>query len=98
MHTFTWFLVLTVFIISTYGRNRSVVKQESSLCIENVYKMPLFTSRSIRIIFNRTRLKQLNIKTIYLHATINDPKVAEFRKNVYSVHKIFNVNTDIERK
>ncbi|CAF3448050.1 unnamed protein product [Rotaria sp. Silwood1] len=74
------------------------MKQVSSLCINNnSFTIPLFTTRMLRMKFNRTRLKQLNIHTIRLHAFISDQKVAEFQDHRDKIEKVFHLTKNIKQ-
>ena len=60
--------------------------------------MPLFTTRLLRMTFNRTRLIQLNIRTIRLHAFISNRKVAEFQDHLYTIQQVFYLRNNTKRK
>ncbi len=92
------FILLIISISQSDCRNRSIIIKEPSLCINNTYTIPLFNTQSIPIPFNRTRLKQLNIHTIRIRASIRDRKVAEFRNNHHIIKKVLHLEKNTERK
>jgi len=96
MPKFIIFIFLTIFICRSDCLNRSIIIQESSLCIKDNYVMPLYSTRFLRMTFNRTRLEQLNIDTLYIRTSIVDQKVANFEDHQYTVKKIFHLMHNTE--
>jgi hypothetical protein len=92
------FILLIIYISPSDCRNRSVIIKEPSLCINNTLSIPLFDTQSIRMTFNRTRLKQLHIHTIRIRTSIEDRKVAEFENNRHVIKKVLHLKNNIQGK
>jgi len=92
------FIFLTIFIFSSDCQNPSIIIPDLSLCIKDNYVMPLYTTRFLRMTFNRTRLNQLNIHTISVRTSIVDQKVADFEDHLPTVIKVFHLLNNTEGK
>jgi hypothetical protein len=90
------FILLIIYISPSDCRNRSIIIKEPSLCVDNTYTIPLFDTQSIRMTFNQTRLRQLNIHTIRIRALIQDRKVAEFENNRHVIKKPLHLSNNNE--
>ncbi len=84
-------IFLTIFPFPSTCRNQSIVIEEPSLCMNYSYVIPLFSTQILRMTFNRTRFKQLNIHTVHVRASIADRKVAEFDKHRHTIQQVFHL-------
>jgi hypothetical protein len=91
MSNFRLFLFLIICVCSSNCQQQSIVIQESSACTKNNYKIPLFSTEILRMTFNQTRLRQLNIHTLHIRASIANRKVAEFENHRYTIKKVFHL-------
>jgi hypothetical protein len=92
------FIFLIIFIFPINCQPRSIALQEPSLCINNSYVIPLFSIRNFRMTLNRTRLRQLNIHTVSVYATIADRKIAEFQNRRQTIRKVYHIPNDTQGK
>ncbi|CAF0735519.1 unnamed protein product [Rotaria sordida] len=97
MFRFIVLLLLTTFIFPSNGQSRSIINQESSLCTKKSHTIPLFTTLILRMTFNQTRLKQLNIQTMSIYASISDRKTAEFQNHRDIIEEVFHLMKNIEK-
>ena len=94
MLKFQVFVCFILCIYSTNGKFQSIVMEESTVCTKDNYKIPLFSTENLRITFNQTRLRQLNVHTIHIRAEIDNQKVAEFENQGDTINKVFHlINT-----
>ena len=98
MFRLIFFIFFIIFILPIDCQNGSSVLQKPSLCINNTYTIPLFSTKNIRMTFNRTRLRQLNIHALIVYVSIEDRKVAEFQDHRHTVRRIYRITNDTECK
>ena len=93
------FVLFTVTLMrSTECQSRAIAPSQPNLCINTTYIIALFGQKSLRMKMNRARLRQANVHTVRIRASISDPKVAQFSDHQQSISAVFRLANDTEGK
>lgn len=95
-------LVNLIFIVSVSASKQQMnsFKDEkpSSMCFNEIYKIPIMSTHLFRITLNRTLLIQRNVASIHISAKIDDRKVLQFENSSDQIMTKINLLYNHSRK